>query len=48
MAEVARILRRHVGVVKSIALAGGIRVQVLSGARILYNRSDCAQLAAAD
>jgi hypothetical protein len=33
--------------VKSIALACGIGVQVLPGARILYSRADCERLAAA-
>jgi hypothetical protein len=47
LADAARILRRHVGAVKSIAPARGIRVQVLPGARILYDRADCERLAAA-
>jgi hypothetical protein len=46
LADAARILRWHPGAVKSIALARGVRVQVLPRARILYSRDDCEPLAA--
>jgi hypothetical protein len=45
--DAARLLSRHTNGVKSIALAGGIRVRALPGARILYNRTDCERLASA-
>jgi hypothetical protein len=47
LAAASRILPRHVGAIKSIALAHGIRVHVLPGARFLYRRADCERLATA-
>jgi hypothetical protein len=47
LAEVSRILGRHVSAVKSIALAGAIRTRVHPGARILYSRPDAERLASA-
>ena len=44
LAEASRLLDRHVGTIKSIALAGGIRVRSLPGARTVYCRSDVERL----
>jgi hypothetical protein len=49
LAEASRLLGRHGGTVKSMALApGGIRTRAVPGARILYNRSDCERLASGE
>jgi hypothetical protein len=45
-AAASRIIRRHINAVKSYALAGGIRVRALPGARTLGSRADCERLAA--
>jgi hypothetical protein len=47
LSRAARILGRHVGAIKSIALTGAIRVKALPGARTLYSRADCEALAKA-
>jgi hypothetical protein len=40
LAAASRILGRHVGAVKSIGLAGGVRVKAQPGCRILYHAGD--------
>jgi hypothetical protein len=45
LAETSRVIRRHVNAVKSIALAGAIRVRAVPGARIQFSRLDAERLA---
>ena len=45
LAAVQRLLNKSPNAIKSIALAGAIRTQVIPGSRILYSAEDARRLA---